>query len=95
VGSGEIPRRSPALPTLSASAQDRVRLSTGEGRGGRPELVCHQKPILVPYNYVEHDSKKARALRYPREIQRPASLAIALRSLLRTKPFSSRREIVR
>jgi hypothetical protein len=40
-------------------------------------------------------SPKARALRHPREIQRPASLAIALRSLLRAKPFSSRREIVR
>jgi hypothetical protein len=49
-----MPRRSPALPTLSASARDRVRLSTNPGNNH--EYTLGHTDVLMPSKAVEHGS---------------------------------------
>ena len=53
-----MPRRSPALPTLSASARDRVRLSTN--RGNNHEYTLGRTDVLMPSKTAEHVSALAR-----------------------------------
>jgi len=69
-----MPRPSPALPTLSASARDRVRLSTN--RGNNHEYTLGRSDVLMPLKTAEHVS--ALALRGPRgfrpELVVPASV---------------------